>query len=28
MLKTEDGMILRDNVFGTPEQDAIRRILP
>ena len=25
MLKTEDGMILRDNVFGTPEQDAIRR---
>lgn len=25
MLKTEAGMILRDNVFGTPEQDAIRR---
>ena len=25
MLKSEDGMILRDNVFGTPEQDAIRR---
>lgn len=25
MLKTEGGMILRDNVFGTPEQDAIRR---
>jgi poly(A) polymerase len=25
MLKTEDGMILRDNVFGTPEQDALRR---
>ncbi len=25
MLKTEDGMILRDNVFGTPEEDAIRR---
>jgi poly(A) polymerase len=25
MLKTEDGMILRDNVFGTPVQDAIRR---
>jgi poly(A) polymerase len=25
MLKTDDGMILRDNVFGTPEQDAIRR---
>jgi poly(A) polymerase len=25
MLKTEDGMILRDNVFGTPGQDAIRR---
>src|SRR5512147_197649 len=25
MLKTEDGMILRDNVFGTPEQDAVRR---
>ncbi len=25
MLKTEDGMILRDNVFGTPEEDAVRR---
>jgi poly(A) polymerase len=25
MLKTQDGMILRDNVFGTPEEDAIRR---
>ncbi len=25
MLKTEDGMILRDNIFGTPEQDALRR---
>lgn len=25
MLKTEEGMILRDNVFGTPEQDALRR---
>ena len=25
MLKTEDGMILRDNVFGTPEEDALRR---
>ncbi len=25
MLKTEDGMILRDNVFGTPESDALRR---
>ena len=25
MLKSDDGMILRDNVFGTPEQDAIRR---
>jgi poly(A) polymerase len=25
MLKTEDGMILRDNLFGTPEQDALRR---
>jgi poly(A) polymerase len=22
---TEDGMILRDNVFGTPEEDALRR---
>jgi poly(A) polymerase len=25
MVKTEDGMILRDNVFGTPEEDALRR---
>jgi poly(A) polymerase len=25
MLKSEHGMILRDNVFGTPEEDAIRR---
>lgn len=25
MLKTEGGMILRDNVFGTPESDALRR---
>ncbi len=25
MLKTDDGMILRDNVFGTPEEDALRR---
>jgi poly(A) polymerase len=25
MLKTDDGMILRDNIFGTPEEDAIRR---
>lgn len=25
LLKTEDGVILRDNVFGTPEEDAIRR---
>ncbi len=25
MLKNEDGMILRDNVFGTPEEDALRR---
>ncbi len=25
MLKSEDGMILRDNVFGTPEEDALRR---
>ena len=25
MLKSEDGMVLRDNVFGTPEEDAIRR---
>ena len=25
MLKTAGGMILRDNVFGTPEEDALRR---
>src|SRR3989304_1369266 len=25
MLKPEDGMIRRDNVFGPPEEDAIRR---
>jgi poly(A) polymerase len=25
LLMTEDGMILRDNVFGTPEEDALRR---
>ncbi len=25
MLKTEDGMILRDNVFGTAVEDALRR---
>ena len=25
MLKSDDGMILRDNLFGTPEQDALRR---
>jgi poly(A) polymerase len=25
MLMSEHGMILRDNVFGTPEEDAIRR---
>lgn len=25
LLKTEEGMILRDNVFGTPEEDALRR---
>jgi poly(A) polymerase len=25
MLKTDGGMILRDNVFGTPEEDALRR---
>jgi poly(A) polymerase len=24
-LKSEDGMVLRDNVFGTPEEDALRR---
>jgi poly(A) polymerase len=25
LLKSEDGMVLRDNVFGTPEEDAVRR---
>ena len=25
MLKSEDGMVLRDNVFGSPEEDALRR---
>lgn len=25
VLKTEGGMIIRDNVFGTPEEDALRR---
>jgi poly(A) polymerase len=25
LLMTEDGMILRDNVFGTPEEDSVRR---
>jgi poly(A) polymerase len=25
LLMTDDGMILRDNVFGTPEEDALRR---
>lgn len=25
ILKTEDGMIVRDNLFGTPEEDARRR---
>jgi poly(A) polymerase len=24
-LKDDDGMVLRDNVFGTPEEDALRR---
>ena len=24
-LKSEEGMVLRDNIFGTPEQDALRR---
>ncbi|PKN71640.1 MAG: poly(A) polymerase [Deltaproteobacteria bacterium HGW-Deltaproteobacteria-12] len=24
-LKNEDGMIIRDNIFGTPEEDALRR---
>lgn len=25
MLKSDEGLILRDNVFGTPEEDALRR---
>lgn len=25
MLKSDDGMILRDNVYGTPAEDALRR---
>ncbi len=25
LVKTEDGMIIRDNLFGTPEEDAVRR---
>lgn len=25
LLKDDDGMILRDNVYGTPEEDALRR---
>jgi len=25
LLKDNDGMILRDNLFGTPEEDAVRR---
>jgi len=25
LLKSEDGLVLRDNVFGTPEEDAVRR---
>jgi poly(A) polymerase len=25
MLKSDDGLVLRDNVFGTPEEDAVRR---
>lgn len=25
MVKDDDGMILRDNVYGTPEEDALRR---
>ncbi|GAM10321.1 poly(A) polymerase I [Geobacter sp. OR-1] len=25
MLRDDDGMILRDNVYGTPEEDALRR---
>ncbi|MBC7963721.1 MAG: polynucleotide adenylyltransferase PcnB [Steroidobacteraceae bacterium] len=25
MMKDDDGMILRDNVYGTPEEDALRR---
>ena len=24
-MKNEDGMVLRDNIFGTPEEDALRR---
>ena len=24
-LKSDDGMVLRDNVFGTPQEDALRR---
>lgn len=24
-IKNEDGMVLRDNIFGTPEEDALRR---
>jgi poly(A) polymerase len=24
-MKTDEGMVLRDNVFGTPEEDALRR---
>lgn len=25
LLKNEDGMVLRDNIFGTPQEDAVRR---
>ena len=25
MLKDDDGMVLRDNIYGTPEEDALRR---
>jgi poly(A) polymerase len=25
LLKSEDGMVLRDNIFGTPAEDAVRR---
>ena len=25
LLKNADGMVLRDNIFGTPEEDAVRR---